>query len=157
MKKETYRKAKLAVMILAVAAFVICSLFLNVMGGIALCLNGYENCGISLFVSTFFLLLAVVLLGKGRMILPSVMNIIGTAGYIYAIYILDSIPNEKVAKTEVAPLIGNIYPAAAVTVLVFITVFLNYFSPVREEKREARKKAIYEANERPLSKDEKII
>ncbi|MCI5750949.1 MAG: hypothetical protein MR038_00490 [Oscillospiraceae bacterium] len=155
--KSTWKKAKTAVNVVTVIALVICALFLNVMGGIGLCLNNYENAGIALFISTFFLTLAVIFMGKGRMVMPSVFNIIGSAGYIYAINILAAIPNEMIPKQYTEPLIWRIYPVISVTVLVLAAVIMNYFSPQQEAKREARKKAKYEAELRPLEDDEKIL
>lgn len=120
-------------------------------------MNKYENAGIGLFISTFFLTLAVIFMGKGRMIIPAVFNIIGSAGYIYAISILSAIPNEKIPKQYTEPLIGRIYPVISVTVLVFAAVVMNYFSPQQEAKREARKRAKYNAEHRPLEDSEKIL
>lgn len=155
--KSTWKKAKTAVNVVTVIALVICALFLNIMGGIGLYMNKYENAGIALFVSTFFLTIAVIFMGKGRMIIPFLFNIIGSAGYIYAINVLAAIPNERIPKQYTEPLIGRIYPVISVTVLVFAAVIMNYFSPQQEAKREARKKAKYSAELRPLKEDEKIL
>lgn len=156
-KKNTWRNVKIVLNVLSVIALVVCALFLNIMGGIGLCMNKYENAGIALFVSSFFLTLAVIFMGNGRMIIPAIFNIIGSAGYIYAINILSAIPNEKIPKQYTEPLIGRIYPAISVTVFVFAAVVMNYFSPRQEAKREARKKAKYEAELRPLKDDEKLL
>ncbi|MGN0691441.1 MAG: hypothetical protein ACI4K7_03735 [Oscillospiraceae bacterium] len=156
-EKSGWKKAKTAVNVVTVIALVICGLFLNVMGGIGLYMNNYENAGMALFISTFFLTLAVIFMGKGRMVIPSICNIIGSSGYIYAINVLAAIPNEKIPKQYTEPLIGRIYPVISVTVLVFAAVIMNYFSPCQEAKREARKKAKYNAELRPLKDDEKIL
>lgn len=120
-------------------------------------INGYENAGIGLFVSTFFLTLSVLFLGKGRMVLPALFDIIGTAGYIYAIKIILAIPHTKVAKQSTEMFAGRIYPAISVTVLVLIVIIMNYFSPQQTAKREARRKKKYDRISRPLKNDEKII
>lgn len=152
-----YDKAKRVFIVLAVAALVICSLFLNLVGGIGFYINGYENVGTALFVSSFFLTLSVIFLGKGRMILPAVFDVIGTAGYAYAIKVILDIPHSKVAKQSTEMFAGRIYPAITVTVIVLIVVIMNYFSDIQKAKREARRKKKYDRTNRPLKKDEKIL
>lgn len=140
-----------------VIADIICCLFLNGLGGAGLYMNNYQNAGIGLFVSAVFLTASVCTLGKGRMMIPAILDIIGSAGYIYAISVLSAIPHEKIPKENVEPLIARIYPAIAVSVLIFVIVITNFFSPYQEAKRDAKRRAKWEAEQRPLSKDEKIL
>lgn len=120
-------------------------------------MNNYANAGIGLFISVAFLTAGIALIGRGRMILPLIMNIIGTGGYVYAISVIGAIRHEKIPKEATEPLMARIYPAISVTVLLLVLIIMNYFSPYQEAKREAKRKARYEAVERPLTKDEKII
>lgn len=150
-------KAKRVFVVLSVIALVICSLFLNLVGGIGFYINGYENIGTALFVSSAALTLSVIFLGKGRMVLPAVFDIIGTAGYAYAIKLILEIPHSKVPKQSTEMFAGRVYPAITVSVLVLIVVIMNYFSDIQKDKREARRKKKYDKTNRPLKRNEKIL
>ena len=127
------------------------------MGGIGLALNNYENAGYSLIASAVLLTLATVFLGRGRMIVPSVLTVLGTAAYVYPIHVLHSIPHELVPKQAVEPLVMRIYPAVLVTILLSVMIVLNFFSDEQEKKREKKRLEKYDRNDRSLRDDEKIV
>ena len=156
-ERNGYRKAWKICFALTLCADAVCSLFLNGMGGIGLALNNYEKAGYSLIASAVLLTAASALLGRGRMILPSVFTVLGTAAYIYPIKVLHSIPHELVPKQAVEPLAARIYPAVSVTVLLSVMIVLNFFSDEQEAKREKKRRENYEKNDRSLRDDEKIV
>ncbi len=156
-ERSGYARARAAVLVITVIADVICSLFLNVMGGIGLALNNYQKAGYSLIASAAVLTLAIIFLRRGGMVIPSVLCAAGTALYIYPIRVLDSIPHTLIPKQNIEPLMQRIYPAVSVTVLLVIMIVFNYFSDEQINKREARRRAKYEREDRKLRNDEKII
>ena len=154
MKREQNKSmARTVCFVLTVAADVIAALFLDVMGGIGFCMNGYEKVGISLFVSAFLLTAAVVLVGFGKMVLPGVLCVIGTAAYIYSIRAVLSIPNTLIPKTATEPLAQRIYPTAAVTAAIIAMILFNFFS----ESNIRRREQIRAEKQRALRDDEKIL
>ena len=138
---EIFRKIILG---LSCAAFAVCCLFLNLMGGIGLMSNNYTDIGRALIIS-------VVLLGS------ALLNIAGTVFYIYPISVLNGIPNATVPKESVEVLTSRIYPAIIVTVLLAIAVFADIFSYERSVKRSERKNAKLKEKNRSLKEDEKIV
>lgn len=154
MKREQNKsRARTVCFVLTVAADVVAALFLDVMGGIGFCMNGYEKVGISLFVSAALLTAAVVLTGFGKMIIPAVLCIFGTIAYIYPINAVLAIPNTLIPKTATEPLAQRIYPTAAVSVLIIAMIVFNYFS----ESNIRRREQIRAEKQRALRDDEKII
>ncbi|MBQ4312456.1 MAG: hypothetical protein II773_12795 [Oscillospiraceae bacterium] len=154
MKREQNKsRARTVCFVLTVAADVVAALFLDVMGGIGFCMNGYEKVGISLFVSAALLTAAVVLTGFGKMIIPAVLCIFGTIAYIYPIRAVLAIPNTLIPKTATEPLAQRIYPTAAVSIAIVAMIVFNYFS----ESNIRRREQIRAEKQRDLRDDEKII
>ena len=150
---EIFRKIILG---LSCAAFAVCCLFLNLMGGIGLMSNNYTDIGRALIISGLSLLLAffrnrITNLGS------ALLNIAGTVFYIYPISVLNGIPNATVPKESIEVLTSRIYPAIIVTVLLAIAVFADIFSYERSVKRAERKNAKLKEKNRSLKEDEKIV
>lgn len=151
------KKAYKITFILAVIAEIICCLGLNTMGGIAFLLNNYNKCGIALFISTFFLVIALIFIKYKKSVIPFILTIIGSAFYIYTLAVLESIPNTKIPKESTEVLASKHFPTIIVTVLLTLLVVFNLFSEEACKKRsekKAHKKAI---ENRELSENEKIL
>lgn len=154
---EIFRKIML---VLSTAAFAVCCLFLNLMGGIALNMNNYEKCGTSLIISVglFAVSLAAAYFRKGiTNIISIVFNIAATAFYIYPLGILNAIPNSQIPKESVEVLTARIYPAVLVTVFLALVIMADFFSYDRIAKRAERKRVSEREKKRALTDDEKII
>ena len=140
------KTARTITLVLASIAEVICCLGLNSMGAYAFISNGYEKCGYALILSTIFLLTALISAILKKVLIPFILNILGSGGYIYALAILSAIPNTKIPTESIERLMANHYPTAFVTVFLIVIIFFNYFSKEAVEKRaEKRKKEIFRA------------
>jgi hypothetical protein len=154
---EIFRKIILG---LSCAAFAVCCLFLNLMGGIGLMSNNYTDIGRALIISVVLLGLSLLLAFFRNWITnlgSALLNIAGTVFYIYPISVLNGIPNATVPKESVEVLTSRIYPAIIVTVLLAIAVFADIFSYERSVKRAERKNAKLKEKNRSLKEDEKIV
>lgn len=154
---ELLRKASLG---LSCAAFAICCLFLNLLGGIALYSNNYQSIGISLIISVGILLAALVFAFFRKVVfnlLSLVFNIAGTLLYIYPIAVLNGIPNSTVPRSSIELLTSRIYPAVSVTILLLTAIFADFFSYERSAERAKKKSEKQKERSRSLTDDEKII
>lgn len=154
---EILRKASL---VLSCAAFSVCCLFLNLLGGIALYTNNYQNAGMSLIISVGVLLAALVFafFRKGiTNLLSLIFNIAGTLLYIYPIAVLNGIPNSTVPRSSIELFTSRIYPAVSVTILLLTVIFADFFSYDRLTERERKKSEKLRERQRGLTDDEKII
>lgn len=143
--------------IITVIAEVICCLVLNTLGGIAFLMNDYDKCGIALFISTVFLIAALILIKFKKAIIPLILTIAGTGSYIYTLAVISAIPNTKIPKEYTEALLAKHYPTIAVTVLLILLIFFNFFSEEAVQKRLKRKNEKLAERERSLNDDEKII
>ena len=154
---EILRKVSL---VLSCAAFAVCCLFLNLLGGAALYYNNYENAGISLMISVAVLLAALIFafFRKGIFnLLSLIFNIAGTLLYIYPIAVLNGIPNAAVPRSSVEILTSRIYPAVSVTILLLTVIFADFFSYDRMTERAKKKSEKLKERQRSLTDDEKIV
>ena len=75
------KKARITVLVLCIAAAVVISGFINIMGGIGFAFlvesadTAYRDCGICLFFSSAFLILGVILAAFERVWLPAAFQI----------------------------------------------------------------------------------
>ena len=154
---EILRKVSL---VLGCIAFAICCLFLNLLGGIAIYSNNYQNAGVSLMISVGVLLAALIFafFRKGIWnLLSLVFNIAGTLLYIYPIGVLNAIPNSSVPRSSIEVFTSRIYPAVIVTILLLTAVFADYFSYDRAAERAKKKSEKLSERNRSLTDDEKIV
>ncbi len=145
---------------LSVISFAVCCLFLNLMGGIALCMNNYDACGKSLILSVILFAVSLIFAFFRRLpanILSALFNAAATLFYIYPIGILNAIPNEQIPRTSIEVITSRIYPAVIVTIVLAIAVFADFFSYDRMAMRAERKRIKAAENKRELTEDEKII
>lgn len=120
-------------------------------------MNDYNKCGIALFISTVFLVAALILIKFKKTIIPLIFTIVGTGSYIYTLAVISAIPNTKIPKENTEVLLAKHYPTIAVTVLLILLVFFNFFSEEAVQKRLKRKNKKLAERERSLNEDEKII
>lgn len=157
------KKARITVLVLCIAAAVVISGFINIMGGIGFAFlvesadTAYRDCGICLFFSSAFLILGVILAAFERVWLPAAFDIIGTVFYIITVKIIYAIPNTLHPKTVTEPLAERHLMTVIVTVLLAVLIFLNYFSEKNTAKREKRKAEKYRRENRSLDEHEKIL
>lgn len=154
---EILRKVML---VLSAAAFAVCELFLNLMGGIAFIMNNYENCGISLIIAVAAFAIALIsafFRKPAANIISIVFNIIGTVFYIYPLGILNGIPNAKIPRESIEVLTSRIYPSVLVTVFLAMVIFADFFSYERSAKRAENRQRRIAEKQRALTDDERII
>lgn len=151
------KTARIVTLVLTIAATAVCCLGLNLMGGFAFIANGYDKCGYALFISSVLLSAAVILGGFKKVILPVILDIFGSAGYIYTISILNAIPNTKIPKASTEALMANHYPTIIVTVLIILLALFNFMQEDAVEKRRKAKEAKIAAENRSLDDNERIL
>ena len=127
------------------------------MGAYAFINYGYEKCGYALLISTVLLVTALIFAILKKTIIPVLLNILGSAGYIYTLSVLSAIPNTKIPKESTERLMANHYPTIAVTVLLIMLAFFNFFSKEAIEKRQCKLFKKQQELNRSLTDDEKII
>lgn len=149
--------ARNVTLVLTIAATVISCLGLNLMGGYAFLINGYENCGYALFISSVILIAAVIIAAFKKVIIPLLLNIVGSAFYIYSLTFLAAIPNTKIPSENIEKLMSHHYPTIAVTVLLALLIFFNFMTDEAVKKRHNTKMLKKSTLERELSDDEKIM
>lgn len=151
------KTARIVTLILTIAAAVICCLGLNLMGGFAFIAQGYDKCGYALFISSALLSAAVILGGSKKVLLPVILDIFGSAGYIYTLSVLNAIPNTKIPRTSIETLMSNHYPTIIVTVLIILLAVFNFMQEDAVEKRRKAKAAKIAAENRSLNDNERIL
>lgn len=153
------KKIRIAVLVLTIISLVIFCGFYNIFGGIGLILNEFEFSGTCFIISSVLLIAATVFACFEKIIVPTIMNIIGSGFYIYAISVLTLAKETAVSAKSAAidNVLGNHYPSIIVTVLIFSLIFCNYFTAKNCEKRAKNKLEKYNKTERALTDDEKIM
>lgn len=151
------KKAGKITLILAIVAEVICCFGLNLMGGYAFIINGYEKCGYALFASTVLLAAALVVATFKKVVIPLLLNIGGSLCYIYTIAVLAAIPNTKIPKESTEALMAKHFPTIIVTVLLVLLVFFNFMDEDAVRRRREKRNAAKAAENRRLDEHEKII
>lgn len=157
------KKARILTLVLCIAAAVVFSGFINIMGGIALAFvvesasDTYRICGYCLFASSALLTAATVLAAFEKVWLPAIFNVIGSAFYIYTVKVIYSIPNELIPKTATEPLAEKHLLTVIVTVLLAILTFMNVFTEKNSAKREKKRMEKYSRENRSLEDSEKIL
>lgn len=157
------KKARTAVLVLCICAAAVISGFINIVGGIAFAFRvesadvTYRNCGICLFISSAFLISGVILAAFEKVWIPAAFDVIGTAFYIFTVKMIYDIPNTLRPKIVTEPLAERHLMTAAVTVLLAVLVFLNYFTEKNSAKREKKRRDKYDRENRGLEDSEKIL
>lgn len=152
---------------LTVAATLIICGFMNISAGYAFCclievdsqeyIDLFNSMGTGLFLSSFFLITAVVIVFFKKVWLPLILNFIGSGFYIYTVSKLYGIPNTALPETVTEPLAERHLLTIIVTLLLIALVILNYFDESNITKRMKINNKQKEQNERKLTDEEKIL
>ncbi|MDE5993670.1 MAG: hypothetical protein K2G87_11545 [Oscillospiraceae bacterium] len=157
------KKARTASLVLCIIAVAIISLFINTAGGFALAFmvesssDIFRKCGIALMVSSAFLIAGTVVACFKKVWIPLVLNIIGTACYIYTVSKIYAIPNSLRPKTDTEPLAERHLLTVIVTILLFALTVFNFLDEKNVKKRSEKRRLKEEALTRKLSDDEKLL
>lgn len=157
------KKARTASLVLCIIAAAIISLCMNLAGGFALAFmvesssDIFRKCGTALMVSSAFLIAGTVVACFKRVWVPLVLNIIGTACYIYTVSEIYAIPNSLRPKTDTEPLAERHLLTVIVTVLLFALTVFNYLDEKNVKKRNEKRRLKEEALNKKLSDDEKLL
>lgn len=130
---------------------------LNTLGGAAFIMNGYDKCGIALFISTVLLVAALVFIAFKKSLVPLILTIVGSGFYIYTLAVIEAIPNTKIPKEYTEALSAKHFPTVAVTVLLIMLVIFNFFSEEAVQKRIEKRNSKKAEQDRSLNDDEKIL
>lgn len=140
---------------LSAAAFAVCELFLNLLGGIGMRMNGYEKCGNMLFAAVI-MFAAALTFAFFRKTAFNVLSLLFNAGatvcYVCTLGILNGIKN-----VNVDVLTSRVYPSVILTVLLAVAIFADILSYDRICSRAERKKQKESEKNCSLSDEEKII
>lgn len=157
------KKARTVTVVLCIAATAVISLCINTAGGFAFAFlvesssDIFRKCGIALMVSSAFLIAGTVVACFKRVWVPLVLNIIGTACYIYTVSEIYAIPNTLRPKTNTEPLAERHLLTVIVTVLLFALTVFNYLDEKNVKKRSEKRRLKEEALNKKLSDDEKLL
>lgn len=157
------KKARTVTIVLCIAAAAVISLCINMAGGYAFAFlvesssDIFRKCGIALMVSSAFLIAGTVVACFKRVWIPLVLNIIGTACYIYTVSEIYAIPNTLRPKTATEPLAERHLLTVIVTVLLFALTVFNYLDEKNVKKRSEKRRLKEEALNKKLSDDEKLL
>lgn len=157
------KKVRTVTAVLCIAAATVISLFINTAGGYAFAFlvesssDIFHKCGIALMVSSAFLIAGTAVACFKRVWVPLVLNIIGTACYIYTVSEIYSIPNSLRPKTDTEPLAERHLLTVIVTVLLFALTVFNYLDEKNVSKRNEKRRLKEEALNKKLSDGEKLL
>lgn len=161
------KTAQNIVLILTIAATIIICGFMNISAGYAFCclmdvesqeyIDLFNSMGTGLLLSSLFLIASTIIAFFKKIYIPLILNIIGSAFYIYTVSKLYAIPNSSLSKNITEPLAERHLLTVVVTLLLIALVIFNYFDKVNIEKRSKNKKKKIEQNERKLTDEEKIL
>ncbi len=144
-------------LVLSALAILVCCFFLNTLGAGELIKNGYANCGYALYISTALLTVSYIF-GLFKKVFPTLaLNIVGSAGYIYTLAVLNAIPHTLIPKQNVEKVMVNHMFTIIVTVLLVMLAVFNFFETNNAKKRADKKAAKKYNAERPLEDKEHIV
>ncbi len=159
--------ARNIILTLTVAATIIICGFMNISAGYAFCclmevessenIQLFTSMGTGLLLSSLFLILATVIAFFKKVWITLILNIIGSAFYIYTVSKLYAIPNSSLPKEYTEPLAERHLLTVIVTLLLIALVILNFFNETNVAKRVKRKNKKIDLNDRKLTDEEKIL
>lgn len=151
---------------LTIASVIIICGFLNISAGYAFCclieVENQENIvlfnsmGTSLLLSSLFLITATIIALFKKILLPLILNVIGSAFYIYTVSELYAIPNTAIEKSRTEFLAERHMFTIIVTLLLLVLIIFNYFDETNVNKRKKLKEKSAKDN-RELTSEEKIL
>jgi hypothetical protein len=117
----------------------------------------YAEGAYGLLFAAPLLLLAWLLTVFKMSFIPAVIDIIGSAGYIYTLHYLNSLAEGFMPRWVTDNIAQNHYPSIFVSVFILILCCLNYFLPEKINKRRERRTAKHREINRGLREEEKIL
>ncbi|MDR0944254.1 MAG: hypothetical protein LBM41_06965 [Ruminococcus sp.] len=132
---------------------------INVLGAIGFILNqvDYSQGSYGLIVAAPLLLAAYIMVIFKMSITPAIFTVIGSAGYLYTIYYLNSLAAGWMPGWVTDKIAQNHLPSIYASIFLLVLCALNYFLPEKMEKRKLRRDKKISDENRALTEDEKIM
>jgi hypothetical protein len=133
---------------------------INVMGAFGFFQNEnpeFAQGAYGLLVSAPLLALAWLLTVFKFSLLPAVIDIIGSAGYIYTLHYLNSLAEGWMPRWVTDNIASNHYPSIFASIFILFLCCLNYFLPEKINRRHEKKSMKLREKSRALREEEKIL
>ncbi|MDR0974106.1 MAG: hypothetical protein LBL80_00190 [Ruminococcus sp.] len=154
---------KLLRTILLIATGIITVFFgviINVLGAVGF----FQNEQTEFAQGAYGILAAAPLLGIAYLLtifkmtfIPAVLDILGSAGYIYTLHYLNSLAEGWMPRWVTDNIASNHYPSIFVSIFILIICVFNYFLPEKIDRRKKLHTARLVEEQRALREDEKIL
>lgn len=161
------KTARNFILVLTIAAVIIICGFVNVSAGYAFCclievesqeyINLFNSMGSCLLLSSLFLSASAVIAIFKKVWIPLVLNIMGSAFYIYTVSEIYAIPNSTLEKSRTEFLAERHLITVVVTLLLFALIIFNFLDEKNVNKRKLKKEKKTAQKTRELTSEEKIL
>jgi hypothetical protein len=134
-------------------------LFMNIIGAVGLHNEGYGETGYGLIFSAPTLLAAYILTFRKMSIVPAVIDIIGSAGYLQSIHAIHAISIGEgafIPSWVTSDIAQNHMPSIVASMLIIVLCGFNFLLMENKEKRREKREKKLEAD-RPLTESERIF
>lgn len=167
MQNLNMKKARNFILVLTIAAVIIICGFVNVSAGYAFCclievesqeyIDLFNSMGSCLLLSSLFLSASAVVAIFKKVWIPLVLNIIGSAFYIYTVSEIYAIPNSALEKSRTEFLAERHLITVVVTLLLFALIIFNFLDEKNANKRKLKKDKKTAQINRELTSEETIL
>jgi hypothetical protein len=130
---------------------------INILGAIGFNQTDYGQGSYGLLVAAPLLLAAYIMTIFKMTFTPAIVTVIGSAGYLYTIYYLNSLAAGWMPGWVTDRIAQNHLPSIYASIFLLVLCVINYFLPEKMEKRKLRRSKKFEAENRALTEDEKIM
>ncbi len=161
------KTARNFILVLTIAAVIIICGFVNVSAGYAFCclievesqeyIDLFNSMGSCLLLSSLFLSASAVVAIFKKVWIPLVLNIIGSAFYIYTVSEIYAIPNSALEKSRTEFLAERHLITVVVTLLLFALIIFNFLDEKNVNKRKLKKDKKTAQTNRELTSEEMIL
>lgn len=161
------KTARNFILVLTIAAVIIICGFVNVSAGYAFCclievesqeyIDLFNSMGSCLLLSSLFLSASAVVAIFKKVWIPLVLNIIGSAFYIYTVSEIYAIPNSALEKSRTEFLAERHLITVVVTLLLFALIIFNFLDEKNANKRKLKKDKKTAQTNRELTSEETIL
>lgn len=161
------KTARNFILVLTIAAVIIICGFVNVSAGYAFCclievesqeyIDLFNSMGSCLLLSSLFLSASAVVAIFKKVWIPLVLNIIGSAFYIYTVSEIYAIPNSALEKSRTEFLAERHLITVVVTLLLFALIIFNFLDEKNVNKRKLKKDKKTAQTNRELTSEETIL
>lgn len=161
------KTARNFILVLTIAAVIIICGFVNVSAGYAFCflievesqeyIDLFNSMGSCLLLSSLFLFASAVVAIFKKVWIPLVLNIIGSAFYIYTVSEIYAIPNSALEKSRTEFLAERHLITVVVTLLLFALIIFNFLDEKNVNKRKLKKDKKTAQTNRELTSEETIL